>query len=69
MQQFIVLGLIPGTNIQIGFAVVAAIILVISLLVLRRFIRQYREVRHMVSELTERRPVPARAYHTRTPLF
>lgn len=67
MQQFIVLGLIPGTNIQIGFAFVAILGLIFLTIVFKWYIGRYREVKLMVNEITQRHPLPAKAYHIRSP--
>lgn len=69
MQQFIVLGQIPGTNIQIGFVVVAIVGFAFIAVVLKKYIERNRELKALVGNITKRRNLPARAYHTRTPLF
>lgn len=65
MQAFIVLGLIPGTNIQIGFALIALIALIVIIFLLTKYLSHYRQIKQIVSSLTQRQPLPARAFHSR----
>jgi uncharacterized membrane protein YczE len=65
MQAFIVLGLIPGTNLQIGSILVALLAGIVLVIWLRRYLEQHRQIKQMVISMTERRPLPARAFHNR----
>ena len=65
MMAFLVLGLIPGTNIQIGFYFWAVIFIAVAVICLRSAISYNREVKKLAILLTIRRPLPASQLHSR----
>lgn len=65
MQSFIVLGLIPGTNIQFGFVVIALVFTVILFPFIKSSLQTHKIVKEMVRDMTGHRALPARAYHSR----
>ncbi len=64
-QRFLVLGLIPGTNIQIGFFVWAIVSIAIIIFVLKTLIGYQRQVRLHRLMLDVRMPLPASQLHSR----
>jgi hypothetical protein len=69
MLAFLVLGLIPGTNIQIGFNFWAGIFIALVVICLKSYISYYREVKKMTVSLSLRRPLPANQLHSRLRYF
>jgi hypothetical protein len=65
MQSIIVLGLIPGTNIQIGFFVWIGVFATLLFFIARPLISYFRVVRSVEQELSVRHPHPASQFHSR----
>ncbi len=65
MQTFFVLGLIPGTNIQINFFVWLIITTIILGYLANGYINYLRFVNKYVREIERPGPKPASSFHTR----
>jgi hypothetical protein len=65
MQTFIVLGIIPGTNIVLGFdawLVLFCLLLIVGTVIIANHIK---EVNQLVKSAITRRPLPANQLHNR----
>ncbi len=65
MMTFLVLGLIPGTNIQIGFYFWLVIFTALAVIFINSYISYSREIKKLAISLTIRRPLPASQLHSR----
>ena len=65
MQAFIVLGLIPGTNIQINFLVWLILFMVAVFGIVVAFRNYYQQVRELAKLANAKTSQPANLYHTR----
>lgn len=65
LQTFLVLGLIPGTNIEIGFFVWAALFVALTIFGLRYAIGYHRQVKAIRLMLDLRLSQPASLFHSR----
>ena len=65
MYAFIVLGIIPGTNIQINFMPWLVISSIIGFYIILNYIKYLKSLRGYLQELTTRKPIPATTFHTR----
>lgn len=65
MQTFLVLGLIPGTNIQINFFVWLVIAVIVLSYLANGYLNYLKFVRKYVREIERPGPNPASSFHTR----
>ena len=65
MQTFLVLGLIPGTNIQINFFVWLVIGVIVLGYLANGYLSYLKFVRKYVREIERPGPKPASSFHTR----
>ncbi len=65
MQSFIVLGLVPGTNIQFGFILWLIAFSIIGTILLVIFARNYKYLKEAYRIITARTPLPASQFHIR----
>ncbi len=65
LLTILVLGLIPGTNIEIGFIFWAVIAAALVVVLIKSFFSNYRLVKSMRRLLDVRLPLPASQFHSR----
>jgi hypothetical protein len=65
MQAFFVLGLIPGTNIQINFYFWLGLTTLIIIYFTYHYISYLKYIRFFIRDLYLRKPLPAAKLHTR----
>ena len=65
MQSFFVLGLIPGTNIQINFFVWLSFFIVLAITAIALVLNYRRQIAALARIASLRKPLPANQLHTR----
>ncbi len=65
MQSFFVLGLIPGTNIQINFLAWLIVALIVLGYLLNGYFSYLRYVKQYLKEIERPKPLPSNNFHTR----
>jgi hypothetical protein len=65
MQSFIVLGLIPGTNIQINFLIWVVFFSILAALAVLFIIKHISQIKSLTGKVISRKVLPASHLHSR----